>query len=246
MARAVQCGAPMKKLVLLCAFAFTACGPVLLDRDLHEIPSLKLFVPSAYAFLDYEEAVLQFDWDRGGDCYRIPARTRLTINDDATTLEQRGNTHLSFDGAYSCDYPTFRSTPRPANEPRTEFILGDGHSRMRAVFQELRAPRRFRVNGQEQATLHGGDAVDVEWLPVTDELEKVDVHVDVEGSTASDWIETPQVEGNHVRFTLPTMKAGRYVLNLYGQGTVGVETCEGFSSCRAGFSKRVEVPFVVE
>jgi hypothetical protein len=54
------------------------------------------------------------------------------------------------------------------------------------------------------------------------------------------------VEGNHVRFTLPALQAGGYVLSLYGMGAVGVETCEGFSSCRAGFGERVEVPIVIE
>ncbi|PTL80566.1 hypothetical protein DAT35_28480 [Vitiosangium sp. GDMCC 1.1324] len=230
----------------LLAVAVTACGPPLLDRDLRDIPSLGLYLPSTYSFSDSEDAVLHFDWSRGGACYQIPADTRLTINSEAATLESRGDTHLSFDGAFSCDKPSFKGSLRPADEPRTEFILSDDRSKMRAVFQELRAPRRFRVNGQEQATVRSGAAIDIEWLPVTDQLEKVDLHVESEGGSGSHWIEAPQVEGNHVRFTLPTLKPGRYVVSLLGQGAIGVEACEGFSSCRADFFNRIDVPFVVE
>lgn len=235
----------MNKLMPLLAFAVTACGPALLDRDLRDIPNLELYVPATYSSTSSELASLQFDWSRGGDCYQIPADTRLTINAETATLEGRGDTHLSFDGAFSCDYPRFTGTPRPADEPRTEFILSDGRSTMRAVFQELRAPRGLRVNGQDQATLRAGTVVDVEWLPVTDQLEKVDVHVKGGGSGWV-WIENPHVQGNHVRFTLPALQAGRYVLSLHGMGAVGVEACEGFSSCLAGFDARAEVPVVIE
>jgi hypothetical protein len=234
----------MKKLMPLLAIAVSACDSSLLDRELRDIPNLALSLPATYS--DEEEAVLLYDWSKGGDCYRIPAETRLTRNERATTLESRGDAHPRFDEAIYCEFPSFRGTVSPADEPRTEFILSDSHSSMRAVFQELRAPRRFRVNGQEQATVHAWDAIDIEWLPATDQLETVYVSVEAEAGPYSQTVETFQVQGNHVRFTLPALQAGRYVLSLYGEGTAGVEACEGFSSCRAEFGQRVTVPFLVE
>ncbi|QRK11231.1 hypothetical protein JQX13_14835 [Archangium violaceum] len=231
----------MKKRMLLLALAVTACGREPLHRELRDIPGLRLFVPQAS---EEESAVLHFDWSMGGDCYRVPSDTRVTINGEATRVWSRGDTHLSFDGAFSCEYPSFDGPPRPADEPRTEFLVTEGRTRMRAVFQALRAPRRIRVNGQEQATLRGGAMVDIEWLPATDQLEKVEVKV--MGGTDSRQVDAFQVDGNHIRMTLPTLKAGSYVLRVYGQGGAGVEACEGFNSCHAEFYKWIEVPIVIE
>lgn len=232
----------MKKRMMLLALAVTACGREPLHRELRDIPGLRLFVPSTYSFSEEQRAVLHFDWSMGGDCYRVPSDTRLTINGEATSVWSRGDTHLSFDGAFSCEYPSFEGTLRPVDEQRTEFLLTEGRTRMRAVFQELRAPRRIRVNGQEQATLRSGATIDIEWLPATDLLETVDV--DVEGD--SNPMEAPQVEGNHIRVTLPALRAGNYVLRLNGRGSAGVEACEGFKSCHADFSEWLEVPVVIE
>ncbi|WNG52014.1 hypothetical protein F0U60_53835 [Archangium minus] len=231
----------MKKLMPLLALAVTACGREPLHRELRDIPNLRLYVPQTST---EETAVLHFDWSMGGDCYRVPADTRLTINGEATEVWSRGDTHLSFDGAFSCEYPSFDGTLRPVDEPRTEFLLTEGRTKMRAVFQALRAPRRIRVNGQEQATLRSGAMFDIEWLPATDRLSQVDV--DVKGGTDSQQVEAFLMDGNHVRITLPALKAGSYVLRVYGKGGAGVEACEGFSSCLAEFYEWIEVPIVIE
>ncbi|WP_375769918.1 hypothetical protein NR798_03245 [Archangium gephyra] len=236
----------MNKLMPLFAVAVTACGPALHDEELRDIPGLGLYVPFSYSrTADTMSVALSYDWERGGDCYRIPADTRLTLNGEAATLDRRGDARLGFDGASSCEYPAFKGAPRPADEPRTEVVLSDGRSSMRAVFQSLHAPRRFRVNGQEQPMLHSGEAIDIEWLPATDQLEMVDMSL-LEDGTAFVWIHNPDIEVNHVRFKLPGLNAGSYVLRVTSRGTTGVEACEGFSSCHAGFEEQIEVPFVIE
>jgi hypothetical protein len=239
----------MKRLMPLLTLAVTACGPVALDRDLRDIPGLVLFAPDTYSFSDHETVALNFDWERGGDCYRISDDTRLTVNGEAYALERRGDTHLSFDGASSCEFPAFRGALRPADEPRTEYILSDDRSRLRAVFQNLRATRSLRVNGQEKATLRMGSEVDIEWLPATDRLSKADVsmaYADPGARFSNGSPPIPQVEGNHVRFTLPEMSPGRYVFSVLGSASAGVEACEGFKACTATMSERLEVEVVVE
>jgi hypothetical protein len=129
--------------------------------------------------------------------------------------------------------PWFTGPRRPVDEMRSEFIVSDGETQMRAVFRSLRAVRRFQVNGQEQATLRGGQDVDLEWFPATDRLEAPTVSLRAEGtSDHNDYF--PQVDGRHLRFTLGALPPGRYVLSLTG-GTahVGVESCEGFTACEA-------------
>jgi hypothetical protein len=137
------------------------------------------------------------------------------------------------------------SPARAVDEPRTEFILSDGSSNLRAVFLALRAPRSSRVNGQEQATVRGGAEIDIEWQPATDQFDKVDVFVMKDGMSTH-WLQNPRVEGNHIRVTLPALEAGNYAVRVNGKGTAGVEACEGFSTCRAGFDERIVMPIVVE
>ena len=101
----------MNKLMPLLAVAVTACGPALHDNELREIPGLGLYVPYSYSrTADTMSVALSYDWSRGGDCYRIPADTRLTLNGEAATLDRRGDARLGFDGASSCEYP--RSSSR--------------------------------------------------------------------------------------------------------------------------------------
>jgi hypothetical protein len=57
------------------------------------------------------------------------------------------------------------------------------------------------------------------------------------GDRPAHWIQNPQMEGNHVRLTLPALQAGNSVLRVNG---------EGFSSCHAGFDERIQVTVVVE
>ncbi|QRN99880.1 hypothetical protein JRI60_13035 [Archangium violaceum] len=243
----------MKKLVPLFAILTTACGPATLDRDLKDIPGPTLYTQVS-SVSDHDSFSFGFDWDRDSPCYRIPEDTRFTVNGDTFSLEERGESVLSFDGAFYCRKPSFKGPLRPASEARTEIVLSDGHSSKRAVFQELRAERRIRVNGQEQATVHAGAVIDIEWLPATDRLSKVDVSLEVAGpgqaSGSREDLQVEgnptQVEGNHIRYTLPQMRPGRYVVSVYGQGSAGVEACEGFISCTAELWKRVEVTVVVE
>jgi hypothetical protein len=248
LARTLQCGAGMKRLMPLLTLAVTACGPVALDKDLREIPGLVFYVPDT-SINDYDTVALNFDWDRGGDCYRIAADTRLTVNGEAYTLEQRGDTRLSFDGASGCQFPSFKGPLRPADESRTEYILSDDHSRMRAVFQNLRAKRSLRVNGQDKAVLRMGSEVDIEWLPATDQLRKADVSMQYAdpGASFSYWL-TPnaQVQGNHIRLTLPQVYPGRYKLSVLGAASAGVEACEGLQECTATLDERIDVEVVVE
>ncbi|WP_143195967.1 hypothetical protein [Archangium sp. Cb G35] len=233
----------MNKLMPLLAFAVTACGPTLLDRELRDIPGLKLFVPYTSGST---AAIVYFDWSLGQDCYRIPADTHLTFDGESTTLVNRGNVEMGVGKVSSCAYPHFSSPSRPADEPLTEFVLSDGRSRMRAVFQSLVSPRQIRVNGQQEAILRPGAEVDLEWLPVTDRPGKM--MLDVVGDEGGGWhgIQNLSVQGNHVRFTLPALRPGRYRLLLTGQVTMGVEACEGFSSCEAEFTNLVEAPIVIE
>jgi hypothetical protein len=254
----VLSGAGMKRLMPLLALSVTACGPETLNRDLREIPGLRLVVSvgdptgnldSPYAKQEFVE--LWYDRAPNSDapCYRIPASSRLTVNGATIPLQVRGEPSLSFDGVTGCARPWFAGAERPMGEARVEYLLTDRHSRMRAVFQELHVARRvYRVNGQEQATLRGGETVDIEWLPATDQLDPdVGVQLREEGSSGdAEVIRTVQVEGNHIRFTLPPLKAGPYKLSVFGSGNVGVDACEGFSSCEASFSKASTVSVLVE
>lgn len=256
LARDVLSGAGMKTLLPLIAVAATATacgGPDVLNRDLRHIPGLKLGVtvqnpdsisaPTEYVRLDYDRSTSE------SPCYRVPSDTRLTVNGVDVPLTVRGDSKLSFDGAFGCDNPWFSGTPSPLGEARVEYLLTDGQSRMRAVFQNLHVRRSIRVNGQEQATLHAGEAVDVEWLPGTDQITKTQdvslVRADSNGSGTR--IEAARVEeGNHVRFTLPEMTAGSYRLRVSGTARVGVEACEGLTSCDATLDKAVYVDVTVE
>ncbi|HEX5753176.1 MAG TPA: hypothetical protein VFZ09_43650 [Archangium sp.] len=235
----------MKKLMPLFALAATACGHQVLERELKDLPSLRLSVTPVAIPSKNMWSVLNYTWSFGEDCFRIPAATRLTINGEAATVENLGTTHLGIDGSYRCKNPTFESPPRPADEPRTEFALSDGSSNLRAVFLGLRAPRYSLVNGQEQATVRSGAEIDIQWFPATDLLEKVDVFVMKDGASTH-WIQNPQVQGNHIRLTLPALESGNYVLRVNSKGSAGVEACEGFNSCHAGFDERSLVPVVVE
>ncbi|MFL5354829.1 hypothetical protein [Archangium sp.] len=248
----------MKTLLPLIAIAATATacgGPEVLNRDLRHIPGLKLGVtvqdpasispPTEYVRLDYDRSTSD------SPCYRVPSDTRLTVNGVDVPLTVRGDASLSFDGVSGCEKPWFSGVPSPLEEARVEYLLTDGDSRLRAVFQNLHVKRSIRMNGQEQAALHAGEAVevDVEWLPGTDQLLEAR-YIDLArvGSNAGVYrIETSrEVEGNHVRFTLPAMSAGQYRLSVYGTARAGVEACEGFTSCDATFSESSFVDVTVE
>ncbi|WP_257460685.1 peptidase associated/transthyretin-like domain-containing protein [Archangium lipolyticum] len=236
----------MKKLVPLFALFTSACGPATLDRELKDIPGPTILTRIS-SFSDQTDFYFGFDWDRDSPCYRIPEDTRLTANGDSYVLEARGESSLSFDGVSSCKKASFRGPVRPASETRTELVLTDGHSSKRVVFQSLHAERRIQVKGQEQAPLRVGEVVELEWLPATDRLTRADAHLEVEGSGQSvSSLEDLQVEGSHLRFTLPQVRPGRYVVSVYGQGNAGVEACDGFIACDALVSERVEVTVVVE
>jgi hypothetical protein len=235
----------MKKLMPLLALAATACGHQTIDRELKDIPNLEISVTPVAIPSRNMSSLLYFEWSFGEDCFRIPEDSQLTINGEAATMESRGTWGLGSDGAYRCKYPTFMSPARAVDEPRTEFILSDGSSNLRAVFLALRAPRSSRVNGQEQATVRGGVEIDIEWQPATDQFDKVDVFVMKDGMSTH-WLQNPRVEGNHIRVTLPALEAGNYAVRVNGKGTAGVEACEGFSTCRAGFDERIVMPIVVE
>ncbi|MFE8602529.1 hypothetical protein [Archangium violaceum] len=237
----------MKKLMPLLTLAVAACGPAPIDANLKDLPSPELWAGGTTS------TKIGYSWERGGSCYRIPAETRLTVNGEAMPLELRGDHHLSFDGASSCEWPSFAGTQRPADEPRTEYIVSDGRSRMRAVFLNLGAERRIRVNGQEQVTLRAGSEVDIEWLPATDQLAETDVSLEFESSgaqfTSAQFMKSTssvRLEGNHIRFTVPLVQKGQYILSVYGRGNIGVEVCEGFSACIATMYDRINVPVVVE
>lgn len=244
----------MKKLLPLLALAATACGgPEVISRDLRRIPGLKLSVsiqnPES---LGPHTEFVELRYDRvtsESPCYRVPSATRLTVNGVAVPMRARGDSSLSFDGAFGCEEPRFSGAPSPLGEARVEYLLTDGRTRMRAVFQDLHVKRSIRVNGQEQATLHAGETVDVQWLPGTDQFtDALRIGLTRVGSNNDDYeIETFQVEeGNHIRFTLPPMNAGQYRLHVYGEGKAGVEACEGFTSCDATFIESHSVNVTVE
>lgn len=246
----------MKTLLPLIAVAATATacgGPEVLHRDLRNIPGLKLGVmvrdpasiypQTEYVWLNYDRASSE------SPCYRVPSETRLTVNGADVPLTVRGDASLSFDGVSGCEKPWFSGGSSPLGEARVEYLLTDDHSRLRAVFQNLHVKRSLRVNGQEQATLRAGQTVDVEWLPATDQLlEAKDVSVArADSSGYGTRIEAArQEDGNHIRFTLPTMTAGQYRLRVYASARAGVEACEGFTSCDANLDEVSYVDVTVE
>ncbi|MGZ3458454.1 MAG: hypothetical protein ACXU86_08095 [Archangium sp.] len=241
----------MRKLVPLLALTVTACAPDTVDRGLKDIPGLAIAVPFGSTNSGYESAQLEFDGgDSGSPCYRIPADTQLTANGDAFTLEMRGGTLKGNDGEYSCETPSFKGPLRPADEPRTEYVLSDGQSSPRAVFRNLRAPRSFRVkvNGQEQTTLLRGSTVDIEWLPTTDTLEDVVVTLTQEGDedAYSFSPDNQNVDANHIHFLLLSPLTGNFTLTVIGRGHAGVEACDGFTVCNAEFIGKAQVPIVIE
>lgn len=246
-------GTGMKTLLPLIAVAATATacgGPDVRTQDLRSIPGLKLRVsiqdPTDNSPRSQTEFV-ELGYDRAtaeSPCYRVPAATRLTVNGTTVSMRSRGDASLSFDGASGCERPWFAGAPSPMGEARVEYLLSDGDSRLRAVFQSLHVKRSIRVNGQEQATLHAGETVDVEWLPGTDQFTDapgIDLSQVESGNNTVNPIKTYQLEGNHLRFTLPPMAAGQYRLRVGAEGKAGVEACEGFTSCDATF---IEAPFV--
>jgi hypothetical protein len=219
-------------LTLATVGATTGCGPALIDVSLSELPQPVLRVElesemgGEMVLIDPEQD------DITGSCHRVPAGTRLTVNGTQLALESRGDNAWATAGYHTCRMPQFKGPRRPADETRSEFILSDGQTQLRAVFQELRAVRRFQVNGQEQASLRGGQEVDLAWFPATDRLESPTVTLRAEGSSTDNYY-FPQMASGHLRFTLGALPPGRYVLNVTGTAHVGVEACEGFTACEA-------------
>lgn len=254
-AQTVQSGRGMNKLLPLLALTAAGCGGAnlpIVDVSLSELPN-----PSFYAELE-TEAGGEFTWVQPeqdayqGPCHRLPGQTRLSANGREFKMESPGG---SFPGTLqwryaTCRPPQFTSGTLP-DEPRTEFILSDGQSQRRAVFQDLRAARHFRVNGQEQGTARSGQELDIEWFPVTDQIEGVYFELRAEGSTELVRMANyGRVQGHHVFLTFVPTAPGRYVLTASGTVMVGVEVCEGFSTCNAPLqlygSRQVSMPLTLE
>ena len=242
----------MKKLAPLLAFAVTACGPATIDRELKDIPELSLLAPYGSRNTGYETALLQFESDSDTSCYRIPADTRLTVNGEPFTLENRGGASENAEGLSSCDLPRFKGPPRPAGEPLTEYVLSDGKSSLRAAFKELHAERSFRVkvSGTEQTSLRNGSTVDIEWLPVSDRLEGAEVTFEMPASAEQGaytlTVSGARLDANHIRFTLGSARLGNFTMRVIGRGQAGVEACEGFTSCQADFIEELQRPITIE
>lgn len=223
----------MNKLLPLLTLATTVgCGPAVIDVSLNELPNPVLRVELETELSDELVVIDPEQEDINGSCHRVPDDTRLTVNGTRFKRESRGDNVRVTEGYHTCRMPYFTGPRRPVDEPRTEFVLSDGETQMRAVFQSLRAVRRFRVNGQEQASLRGGQDVGLEWFPATDRLESPTVTLRAEGSS-DDTYYFPQVDAGHLRFTLGALPPGRYVMSLAGKAYVGVEACEGFTACEA-------------
>ncbi|WP_375766220.1 hypothetical protein NR798_31580 [Archangium gephyra] len=238
----------MNKLLPLLTLATTVgCGPSVIDVSLKELPSPVLRVELETELGDEMVVIDPEQEDINGSCHRVPDDTRLTVNGTQFKRESRGDNVRVTQGYHTCIMPWFTGPRRPVDETRSEFIVSDGETQMRAVFQSLRAVRRFQVNGQEQATLRGGQDVDLEWFPATDRLETPTVTLRAEGSTNDNYY-FPQVEGAHMRFTLGALPPGRYVLSLTeGTAHVGVESCEGFTACEAPlFLNGISASVVIE
>jgi hypothetical protein len=222
----------MNKLLPLLTLATVGCGPALIDVSLNELPN-PVFSVQLESEVGGEVVVIDPEQDDiTGSCHRVPEATRLTVNGTQLERESRGDNAWATAGYHTCRMPFFKGPRRPADETRSEFILSDGDTQMRAVFQELRAVRHFRVNGQEQASLRVGQEVDLEWFPATDRLESPTVTLRIEGGS-DDKYYFPRMDGGHLRFTLDALPPGRYVLSLSGIAHAGVEACEGFTACEA-------------
>ncbi|MCY1083322.1 hypothetical protein [Archangium lansingense] len=243
-----------KKLLPLFAVAVTACGgPEVRHRDLGDISGLRMSVNVADPrYESSQDESIQLTYDRGGPdpdspCYRLPANTRLTVNGVTVPMQSRGDSSLSFDGVFGCEEPWFSGAKPPMEAERVEYLLTDGRSRKRAVFQNLHVLRSLSgLNGQEQVTLRVGQAVDLEWLPATDQLEEVDLSLwDAQKERLIE-IETYQRDGNRIHFTLPAVEVSHYTLNVIGRGQAGVEACEGFSECKADLVRNIKVSVIVE
>lgn len=219
-------------LTLATVGATGGCGPALIDANLNEHPHPVLRVELESEVGGEMVLIAPEQYDISGPCHRVPADTRLTVNGTQLALESRGDNAWATAGYHTCLMPQFKGPRRPAEETRSEFIVSDGQTQWRAVFQELRAVRRFRVNGQEQASLRGGQEVDLEWFPATDRLDAPTVTLRAEGSS-TDTYYFPAMDGGHLRFTLGALPPGRYVLSVTGTARVGVEACEGFTACEA-------------
>ena len=227
---------PLLLLLLLCATV--GCGPLPVERDvsLDELP-MPGFVITPDRERGGEAVSIYADQNLvEGPCHRLPTATRLTVNGEVLERRTRGERALSREGYLACRLPGFTGPQRPSDEARSEFILSDGATRMRAVFLNLRAPRSVRVNGQARdAVLRAGQEVDLEWFPATDRLgwrSSMLVHLQAEGSS-SFTIHDTRVRDNHLLFTPDPLPPGRYTLRMSATAYPGVEACEGFISCEA-------------
>jgi hypothetical protein len=225
-----------RQLLPLLLLTAAGCGPSL---DVVEVALSDLPNPSLQVELEPAEggefvaSPLEQD-NFNGPCHRLSSKTRMTANGRALTVGNLGDYGTeTFPRSYaSCITPHFKGPTLP-DEPRTEFILSDGQSQRRAVFQQLRTPRHFRVNGQEQPTVRSGQELDIEWFPATDDILGVEVYLKQEGGTGYVQTDTYRTQGNHIHVKFSPTPAGRYVLTAMGTAKVGVEACEGFSTCEA-------------
>jgi hypothetical protein len=245
----------VRGLAALAAAGLAACAPPTVEKSLAELPGLELELVDT----DAVRVVLHTQRE-GKDCYRLRGPVQATLNGAPLRFDTPGGGGLNFEGYAECYLPTFvvrgwDGTDWPPRQ-RSEVVISDGTTTVRAVFLNIDVERTVRVNGQEAPVLHAGDDVSLEWFPETDHWRgparvlantTPDIAMNWRTATTSDTDGVTVSEDNRLHFTLATLPPGDYTLLVTGEVEVGVEACEGAVRCTATVWPELEafVPVVV-
>ncbi len=200
-----------------------------------------------------EPREIEISVDYAGECVEL-ASAKAKLNGVDIPESSQGGMETSKVGEEYCAPKSFRlnqengSKRLPSVDGLVSVRVSDGETSFEAQFDGICEDRTLVLRSPAQP-LKGGDEVELEWLPASDEFEVIKVWIEsLNGAWATKILgEAVRQEGNRIFFTMPEVPAeaaGELQVYMYtsppppgtwspGSFFAKASKCEGASACLA-------------